>query len=148
MISFPWTSSGRKGSGGALRVSIQTLSPSGIVCWSGVRRITAERLNLQRPGHFPRNGGAIDNALRQCFRHSGNRKADRGGAELVQQVGNVELRRLGAGAESRGDLLVGKALPDQVNGEVYQIEIFNTETHETLFETIANGRYRKEMDLD
>lgn len=40
------------------------------------------------------------------------------------------------------------ALPDQVNGEVYQIEIFNTETHETLFETIANGRYRKEMDLD
>lgn len=40
------------------------------------------------------------------------------------------------------------ALPDQVAGEVYQIEIYNTETHQTLYETITNGRYRKEMDLD
>lgn len=34
-------------------------------------------------------------------------------------------------------------LPDQVNGEVYQIEIYNTETHQTLYETVPNGRYRK-----
>lgn len=40
------------------------------------------------------------------------------------------------------------ALPDQVNGEVYQIEIYNTETHQSLYESIPNGRYRKEMDLD
>lgn len=39
-------------------------------------------------------------------------------------------------------------LPDQVNGEVYQIQIYNTETHQSMFQTIANGRYRKELDLD
>lgn len=39
-------------------------------------------------------------------------------------------------------------LPDQINGEVYQIQIYNTETHQTLYESIPNGRYRKEMDLD
>lgn len=39
-------------------------------------------------------------------------------------------------------------IPNQVEGEVYQIEIYNTETHQTLYESIANGKYRKEMDLD
>jgi hypothetical protein len=39
-------------------------------------------------------------------------------------------------------------LPDQVNGELYQIQIVNTETGQTLHETIMNGPYRKELDLD
>jgi hypothetical protein len=39
-------------------------------------------------------------------------------------------------------------LPDQVSGEVYQIQIVNTETQQTLHETFESGRYRKELDLD
>lgn len=39
-------------------------------------------------------------------------------------------------------------IPDQKAGENYQISIYNTETHETNYETISNGVFRKEIQMD
>lgn len=39
-------------------------------------------------------------------------------------------------------------LPGQVNGEVYQISLYNTETNEVKTDSIANGKYLRELTLD
>lgn len=39
-------------------------------------------------------------------------------------------------------------LPDQTEGEQYQVSITSTETSETTSETIPNGNYKKEVTVE
>ena len=39
-------------------------------------------------------------------------------------------------------------LPDQTDGEQYQVSITSTETSETTSETIVNGNYKKEVTVE
>ena len=38
-------------------------------------------------------------------------------------------------------------LPNQTEGEQYQVSVTSTETSETTSETIPNGRYKKEITV-